>query len=124
MANRIMIIDDAESMRQVVNLLLSNEGYEVVEACDGEDALSKLDGSEIDMFICDVNMPNMDGFTFLHNLKNDERYSDYRFSPVVMLTTEISDEAKNKGKNLGAKAWVVKPFQPDKLLDVVKKILR
>jgi len=123
MGKTIMIIDDATSIRQVVAMTLEEAGYEYIEAEDGVDALGKLDGREISMFICDVNMPNMDGVTFLEKVKNDEKYSDYRFTPFIMLTTEAGAEMRARGKELGAKAWMVKPFQPDQLLGAVKKLL-
>lgn len=123
MGKTIMIIDDATSIRQVVAMTLEEAGYEYIEAEDGVDALGKLDGREVSMFICDVNMPNMDGVTFLEKVKNDEKYSDYRFTPFIMLTTEAGAELRARGKELGAKAWMVKPFQPDQLLGAVKKLL-
>ncbi len=121
--SRIMVIDDAAAIRQVVGHVLSSEGHEVVEAIDGEDAISKLNGNGIDLFICDINMPNMAGITFMKKVKNEEAYSSYRFAPFVMLTTESGDDMKQKGKEAGAKAWLVKPFQPQALLDTIKKML-
>jgi two-component system chemotaxis response regulator CheY len=123
MAKTIMIIDDATSIRQVVAMTLEEAGYNFLEAEDGAKALSLLDGRKIDMFICDVNMPNMDGITFLENVKNSDKYADYRFAPFIMLTTESGADMKSKGKELGAKAWMVKPFQPEQLLGAVKKLL-
>ncbi len=123
MNKRIMIIDDAESVRQAVGATLEEAGYEVVEASNGADALSKLDGRSIDMFICDVNMPVMDGVTCLNKLKNETAYKEYRFTPFIMLTTEAGAHMKEKGKDAGAKAWIVKPFLPAQLLDAVKKLL-
>lgn len=123
MAKKIMVIDDASAIRQVVKHVLMSEGYEIVEAVDGADALNKLDGQEIDLFVCDVNMPNMDGITFLEKVKNDDQYSSYKFAPFIMLTTESGTDMKSKGKDLGAKAWMVKPFQPEQLLGAVKKLL-
>ena len=123
MAKKIMVIDDASSIRQVVSHVLKTEGYETQEAVDGEDALSKLDGREIDLFVCDVNMPNMDGIEFLKNVKNNEKYSSYKFTPIIMLTTEAGEDMKAQGKEAGAKAWLVKPFQPDQLVESVKKLL-
>lgn len=123
MAKKIMVIDDASSIRQVVSHVLKTEGYETEEATDGENALSKLDGREIDLFVCDVNMPNMDGIEFLKNIKNNEKYSSYKFTPIIMLTTEAGEDMKAQGKEAGAKAWLVKPFQPDQLVESVKKLL-
>ena len=101
-------------------MALKGGGYEVIEACDGKDALAKLSGQKIHLVISDVNMPNMDGITFVQELK---KIAAYKFMPVIMLTTEGSDEKKKAGQAAGAKAWVVKPFQPQQLLAVVSKLL-
>lgn len=116
----IMIIDDSASIRQVVNLTLRKVGYDVIEACDGEDALSKLRGQKINLIVCDVNMPKMDGITFLKNLK---ALPGYKFTPVIMLTTESQEAKKQEGKLAGAKAWVVKPFKPEQMLEAVSKLI-
>ena len=123
MSKRIMVIDDASAIRQVVKHVLSSQGYDLVEAVDGMDALKKLDGQNIDLFVCDVNMPNMDGITLLEKVKKDDQYASYRFAPFIMLTTEAGTDMRAKGKELGAKAWMVKPFQPEQLIDAVKKLL-
>jgi len=120
MGKTILIVDDSSSMRQVVGITLKQAGYELIEACDGKDALSKLGGQKIHLVISDVNMPNMDGITFVREMK---KTAAYRFVPVVMLTTEGTDEKKKAGQDAGAKAWVVKPFQPQQLLAVVTKLL-
>lgn len=120
MAKTILVVDDSSSMRQVVGMALKGGGYEVIEACDGKDALAKLSGQKIHLVISDVNMPNMDGITFVQELK---KIAAYKFMPVIMLTTEGSDEKKKAGQAAGAKAWVVKPFQPQQLLAVVAKLL-
>lgn len=116
-----MIIDDASSMRQVISLTLKGEDYDIVEAEDGRDALNKLGSSPVDMFICDVNMPNMDGLTFLKEIRGSE---NNKFTPFIMLTTEIGEDMKRKGKELGANAWIVKPFKPEQLVDAVKKLMK
>ncbi|MBN1533618.1 MAG: response regulator, partial [Spirochaetes bacterium] len=85
MGKKVMVVDDSSAIRQVIGHVLSTEGYEVIEAQDGREALEKLNGREVDMFICDVNMPNMDGVTFLKKVKNEESYSSYRFAPFIML---------------------------------------
>jgi two-component system, chemotaxis family, chemotaxis protein CheY len=123
MGKTIMIIDDATAIRQVVELTLKESGYDTVQASDGNDALSKLNGASIDLIICDVNMPNLNGIGFLEALKNDDKYSSYKFTPIIMLTTEAGEDMKNRGKELGAKAWLVKPFKPDQLLSSVEKLL-
>jgi two-component system, chemotaxis family, chemotaxis protein CheY len=123
MGKTIMIIDDATAIRQVVELTLKESGYDTVQASDGNDALSKINGARIDLIICDVNMPNLNGIGFLEALKNDDKYSSYKFTPIIMLTTEAGEDMKNRGKELGAKAWLVKPFKPDQLLSSVEKLL-
>ncbi len=120
MAKTIMVIDDSASIRQVVNLTLKKAGYDVIEACDGQDALGKLQGQKVNLMICDVNMPNMDGISFLKNVKMN---ASYRFTPVIMLTTESQEGKKQEGKMAGAKAWVVKPFKPEQMLEAISKLI-
>lgn len=120
MAKTVMIVDDSASLRQVVGISLRAAGYEVVEACDGEDALRKLDGRKIHLLISDVNMPRMDGLTLLRQVKT---LPNYKFTPVVMLTTETDPAKKLAGQQGGAKAWVVKPFQPDQLVAAVARLV-
>jgi len=120
MAKTIMIVDDSASMRQVVNIALSGAGYEVIEACNGEDALSKLTGVKIHLLISDINMPVMDGITFVKEVK---KLDHYRFTPIIMLTTEMEQEKKQAAKDAGAKAWVTKPFQPPTLLAAIAKLV-
>lgn len=120
MSKLILIVDDSASIRQVVKIALTNAGYEVMDACDGQDALSKMDGTKIHLIISDVNMPNMDGISFVKEVKN---HPDYKFTPVIMLTTESEDDKKTAGKEAGAKAWIVKPFQPEQMLDAVSKLI-
>jgi two-component system chemotaxis response regulator CheY len=117
----VMTVDDSVSMRQMVSLVLRGGGYAVVEAVDGADALSKLKGQELHMFLTDVNMPNMDGIEFTRQVR---AMSEYKFVPIVLLTTESDAEKKQQGKAAGATAWIVKPFDPDQLLAIVKKVLR
>lgn len=120
MAKTIMIVDDSASLRQVVGIALKGAGYDVLEGCDGKDALSKLTGQKVHLIISDVNMPNMDGITFVKSLK---QMPNYKFTPVIMLTTESQEEKKQQGQAAGAKAWVVKPFKPDILLGAVQKLV-
>ena len=120
MAKTILIVDDSASLRQVVSIALKGAGYETLEACDGKDALTKLDGRKIHLVISDVNMPNMDGITFVKQMKTQ---ASYKFTPVIMLTTEVSDAKKSEGQAAGAKAWVVKPFQPAQMLTAVSKLI-
>ena len=120
MAKTIMIIDDSISLRQVVAIALGNAGYEVLQACDGQDAISKLSGQKVHLMVCDVNMPNMDGISFLKALRE---LPAYKFTPVIMLTTEAGEEKKKEGQAAGARAWVVKPFKPEQLLHAVSKLI-
>ncbi len=120
MAKTILIVDDSASLRQVVNIALASAGYEVIEAVDGVDALTKLDGRKIHLIICDVNMPNMDGITLVKEIKQK---ADYKFTPIIMLTTESQENMKAQGQAAGARAWVVKPFQPAQMLAAVSKLI-
>ena len=108
MAKTIMIVDDSASIRQVVTIALKSAGYDVIEAVDGKDALSKLTGQKINLIITDVNMPIMDGITFVVEAK---KLPAYKFTPMMMLTTESADDKKQAGKAAGAKAWLSKPFK-------------
>jgi len=120
MAKCILIVDDSETVRQVLQLALGNAGYQVVEAEDGFDALVKLSGAQIDMLITDLNMPNMDGLELIKKVREEGKH---RFTPIVMLTTESSEEKKKAGREAGASGWIVKPFKPEQLLKVVKMVL-
>ncbi len=120
MSKTVMIVDDSESLRQVVNIALSGAGYKVIEACDGVEALDKLNGKKIHLIICDVNMPNMDGITFVKELK---QLPGHKFTPVIMLTTDGHEAKKREGQAAGAKAWVVKPFRPAQMLAAVSKLI-
>jgi two-component system chemotaxis response regulator CheY len=120
LAKTIMIVDDSSSLRQVVGIALRSAGYDVLEGCDGRDALAKLTGQKVHMILSDVNMPNMDGISFVKALK---QLPAYRFTPVAMLTTETAGEKMQAGKDAGAKAWVTKPFKPEQLLAVVQKLV-
>jgi two-component system chemotaxis response regulator CheY len=120
MNKTIMTVDDSASVRQMVSFTLRGAGYEVVEAVDGRDALSKLNGSPIHMVLTDLNMPNMDGIELIRSLRG---ISAYKFVPIVMLTTESQAEKKQEGKAAGATGWIIKPFKPEQLLAVVKKVL-
>ena len=116
----VMIVDDSSSLRQVVKITLSAAGYTVIEATDGEDGLIKANGQKIHLVISDVNMPRMDGITFVREFKKNPAY---KFTPVIMLTTESSEEKKQAGQAAGAKAWVTKPFQPAQILAAVSKLV-
>ena len=120
MGKTILIVDDSATIRQVVGMTLKGAGYEVMEASDGKDALKKLDGKKINLIISDVNMPNMDGITFV---KEAKKLASYKFTPIIMLTTESQDSKKQEGQAAGAKAWVGKPFQPEQMLAAVAKLI-
>ncbi|MBF0284734.1 MAG: response regulator [Magnetococcales bacterium] len=120
MAKKIMTVDDSSSVRQMVGLTLKDAGYDVVEGVDGADALAKLKASPVDMVITDLNMPNMDGIELIRGLR---ALPTFKFTPIIMLTTESQASRKEEGKNAGATGWIVKPFKPDQLIAVVKKVL-
>ncbi len=120
MSKTILIVDDSMSMRQTLAIALRGVGYTVVEAQDGRDALNKLDGSKFNLIISDVNMPNLDGISFVRSAK---QLTNYKFTPIIMLTTEADETKKMEGKAAGVRAWIVKPFQPPTLLDAVAKLV-
>lgn len=120
MSKTILVVDDSASIRQVVGIALKSAGYSIIEAVDGKDALTKLNGQKINLVISDVNMPNMDGITFVTEMK---KQANYKFTPVIMLTTEGSEEKKKAGQAAGAKAWVVKPFKPEQMLQAVAMLI-
>ena len=119
MAKTIMVVDDSISIRQVVGIALKQAGYDVIEGVDGKDALAKLTGQKVNLIISDVNMPNMDGIAFVRELKTRPAY---KFTPVLMLTTESQEDKKEQGKAAGARAWMVKPFKPEALVAAVQKL--
>ncbi|QYZ66535.1 MAG: Fis family transcriptional regulator [Gammaproteobacteria bacterium (ex Lamellibrachia satsuma)] len=116
----ILAVDDSASMRQMVSFTLKGAGFDVVEAVDGIDALSKAKGQSFNLVITDVNMPNMDGISLIKELRG---LPAFKFTPLLMLTTESGNDKKQQGKMAGATGWIVKPFNPDQLLATVKKVL-
>ncbi|MGE4319344.1 MAG: response regulator [Deferribacterales bacterium] len=120
MAKTILTVDDSSSIRQMVKFTLSREGYSVIEASDGRDALNKITGTKIDMVVTDLNMPNMDGIELIRALRAKQ---EFRFTPIIMLTTESQDSKKSEGKVAGATGWIVKPFQQEQLIAVAKKVM-
>ncbi|HEY3301842.1 MAG TPA: response regulator [Methylophilaceae bacterium] len=120
MSKTILAVDDSGSLRQMVAFSLTTAGYKVVQAVDGVDGLNKAKDSVVDLVLTDQNMPNMDGLTLIQNLRG---LSTYAKVPILMLTTESSDEMKAKGKAAGANGWLVKPFDPKRLIDVVHKVI-
>lgn len=121
MSKTILAVDDSASIRQMISFTLKDAGYEVIEAIDGKDALAKLNGSSMHMLISDVNMPNMNGIELVRQVRANPAF---KFIPIIMLTTESQDSKKQEGKMAGATGWIVKPFKPDQLLAVVKKVLK
>ena len=119
MAKTIMIVDDSASIRTVVGIALRGAGYTVIEAKDGQDAINKLTGQKVNLIISDVNMPIMDGITFVKHVK---QMAAYKFTPIIMLTTESDESKKREGQAAGARAWVVKPFKPEQMLAAVQRL--
>ncbi len=120
MSYAIMTVDDSASFRQMVGFTLEQADFHVVEAEHGRDALEKLDANPVDMIFADINMPEMDGIELIKEIRGMEQY---RFLPIVMLTTECRNGKKKEGKDAGATGWILKPFTPGRLLKVVKRIL-
>ncbi|MDJ0807885.1 MAG: response regulator [Gammaproteobacteria bacterium] len=116
----ILAVDDSASMRQMVSFTLKGAGYEVIEAADGVEALNIAKGKSVNLVITDVNMPNMDGISLIRELRG---LPSYKFTPLLMLTTESGADKKQAGKAAGATGWIVKPFNPDQLLATIKKVL-
>lgn len=120
MGKQILIVDDSASIRQMLSFTLKSAGYEVDEAVDGKDGLGKAQRKTYSLVFTDQNMPNMDGLTLIRSLRD---MAGYRGTPILMLTTESSDAMKQRGKSAGATGWLVKPFDPPKLLEVTRKVL-
>lgn len=120
MAKTILAVDDSASIRQMVAFTLKGAGYNVVEAIDGQDGLDKATSNTIDLVLTDQNMPKMDGLTLIKTLR---ALPQYKTTPILMLTTEAGDAMKNQGRAAGATGWLVKPFDPQKLVEVVKKVI-
>jgi two-component system chemotaxis response regulator CheY len=120
MPKKILVVDDSSSMRQMVSFTLAASGYDIIQAVEGQDALNKAKLDQADLVLTDQNMPIMDGLTLIKNLRS---LNNYQRTPILMLTTESSDEMKSKGKAAGATGWLVKPFDPKRLCDVVEKLI-
>lgn len=121
MGSQILIVDDSASIRQMVTFTLTGAGYDVIEAVDGRDALEKLSGApDVRMIVTDLSMPNLDGIELIRAVRGG---TSHRFIPIVMLTTESLESKKQEGKAAGATGWIVKPFRPEQLVAVVKKVL-
>lgn len=120
MPKTIMLVDDSASIRKMLEMTLKPEGYTIVEAADGQLGLEALDGRTINLIVCDLNMPNMNGLEFARAAKQRK---DYAFVPIVMLTTENATELKEEGMNAGVRVWLTKPFQPERLVSVVSRLI-
>jgi two-component system chemotaxis response regulator CheY len=120
MSKIILAVDDSASIRQMVGFTLKAAGYEVIEAVDGQDGLEKAKSKSVHLILTDQNMPKMDGLTLVKTLRT---MPQYRSTPILILTTESGDAMKQQGKAAGATGWLVKPFDPAKLVEVVKKVL-
>ena len=117
----ILAVDDSASMRQMVSFTLKGAGYDVLEAADGAEALNLAKTNQVNLVVTDVNMPRMDGITLVKELRS---LPAYKFTPLLLLTTESSPEKKQEGKAAGATGWIVKPFNPEQLLATVQKVMR
>ncbi len=120
-SKKFLVVDDSASMRQLISLAIQDAGFEVMLAENGKDALDKAGNEKINMVITDLNMPDMDGIELIANLRNRP---DYKFTPILMLTTEAQEEKMMQGKAAGASGWIVKPFTPEQLMHVVKRFLK
>ena len=121
MGKTVLVVDDSVSMRQMVTFTLKGAGFEVIEAGDGKEAVGKLSsGAKPNLVITDLNMPNMDGISLIKEIRG---MAAHKFIPILMLTTESSDSKKKEGQSAGATGWIVKPFNPDQMLQVIKKVL-
>ncbi|WP_319802020.1 response regulator [Azospirillum fermentarium] len=116
---KVLSVDDSRTMRDMVSFTLKGAGYEVVEAGDGQQALSVLAANKVDLIITDLNMPVMDGLTLIRRVRSSPAH---RTLPILMLTTESDERKKTEGRTAGATGWIVKPFNPEKLISVVKKV--
>lgn len=121
MAKTILIVDDSESIREVVNFTLENEGYQVLVGVDGKDALKFLDGRNIDLLITDLHMPNMNGIELIKEIR---KMDAYQRMPILFLTTESQTSMKMEAKDAGATGWIIKPFVPAKLIAAINKVIR
>lgn len=120
MSKVALTVDDSKTIREMVSFTLKNQGFEVIEAEDGVHAISVLGDKDVSVIITDLNMPNMDGLELIRNLRANQKY---KFVPILMLTTEGDATKKEQGKTAGATGWIVKPFDPEKLVQVINKVV-
>lgn len=121
MSKTALVVDDSTSIRQMVSFTLTSAGFNVIEGSNGQEALQNVAGKSVELVITDLNMPVMDGMTLIRSLREQPQY---KFTPILMLTTESQESKKQEGKAAGATGWIVKPFEPEKLLQVVGKVVR
>ena len=121
MPKSAMVVDDSASMRQMVAFTLTSAGFEVIQGCDGKDALTKASGKQLNLVVTDLNMPVMDGIELIKQLRSQQ---NYKFIPILMLTTESQEEKKTAGRKAGATGWMTKPFNPEQLMSIVSKVVR
>ena len=119
MSKTILVVDDSSTVRNLVAATLKDDGFDVIEACDGVDALAKLNGNKIHLVVSDVNMPNMDGLTFVGKMKEKP---EYKCVPVIMLTTEDNPVMRERGRTIGVTGWIVKPFDDAAIVSVVRRV--
>jgi len=120
MAKTVLCVDDSASMRQMIRLTLAGGGYEVIEASDGNDGLKKVGGQPVNMVITDLNMPGMDGLTFIKELR---KLAAFKGIPILFLTTESDEGKRSEAKAAGATAWITKPFQAERLLEITRRVI-
>ena len=121
MTKTALVVDDSTSMRQMVSFTMKEAGFNVLEGANGQEALKRVEGQRVDVVVTDLNMPVMDGITLIRQLRANP---SYKFTPILMLTTESQDAKKQEGKAAGATGWIIKPFNPQQLLGVVAKVVR
>jgi two-component system, chemotaxis family, chemotaxis protein CheY len=121
MPKTVLVVDDSTSMRQMVSFTMKEAGFDVIEGGNGQEAIARVQGKSVNLVITDLNMPVMDGMTMIRQLRAK---SEFKFTPILMLTTESQQEKKMEGKAAGATGWIVKPFNPEQLLQVVNKVVR
>lgn len=121
MSKTVLVVDDSTSMRQMVSFTMKEAGFDVIEGANGQEALANVQGKPVNLVITDLNMPVMDGMTLIRQLRAQP---EFKFTPILMLTTESQDTKKQEGKAAGATGWIVKPFNPTQLLQVVAKVVR
>lgn len=121
MVKTALIVDDSTSMRQMVSFTMKEAGFNVLEGANGQEALKRVEGQHVDVVVTDLNMPIMDGITLIRQLRSNPLY---KFTPILMLTTESQESKKQEGKTAGATGWIIKPFNPQQLLGVIAKVIR